>query len=415
MKGPIENLPRQTEENSSFVDAQKTPIHTLYFPQVSNEEKVNTPTPTSESTLAANRQPIHELSLALETTPTITLSPAGSPSPEATPGAEVVVNALNVRSGPGTAYPAIDGLFQGASVAVVGRAENGWLKVHWQEGEQEKEGWVSGKSAYVVTNKEVEETPLLTAEAISPSPTATPRPTPTANPTPVVIIQEKSAEKEVEVCRPVFWGDRNQPEVALTFDDGFSVQAIKTTLEVLRANNIQGTFFVIGSQLKAYPDLWQQAVADGHQICNHTYTHTYLSSLSGEEIKKELARWEVAAGEVLGEEYVGKMKQEFPYVRFPGGAGHNSEGVLKAVAEAGYRPIAWSAETYAAVLKNYNLNADPVAPIAQEVTAHVVNSAGRGTIILLHFNAWDTLYLNATIRGIIEKGLQPTTVSEVLR
>ena len=70
---------------------------------------------------------------------------------------------------------------------------------------------------------------------------------------------------------------------------------------------------------------------------------------------------------------------------------------------------------YIKLLKNYNLNADPVAPIAQEVTAHVVNSAGRGTIILLHFNAWDTLYLNATIRGIIEKGLQPTTVSEVLR
>ena len=43
--------------------------------------------------------------------------------------------------------------------------------------------------------------------------------------------------------------------------------------------NIQGTFFVIGSQLKAHPDLWQQAVADGHQICNHTYTHTCLSSL----------------------------------------------------------------------------------------------------------------------------------------
>ncbi len=180
MKGPIENLPRQIEEGPSFVDAQKTPIHTLYFPQISNEEKVNALTPTSESTLAANRQPIHELSLALETTPTITLSPVGSPSPEATPGAEVVVNALNMRSGPGTAYPAIDGLFQGASVAVVGRAENGWFKVHWQEGEQEKEGWVSGKSAYVATNEEVEEAPLLTAEAISPSPTATDTPLPTS-------------------------------------------------------------------------------------------------------------------------------------------------------------------------------------------------------------------------------------------
>lgn len=89
--------------------------------------------------------------------------------------------------------------------------------------------------------------------------------------------------------------------------------------------------------------------------------------------------------------------------------------MLKAVAEAGYRPIAWSAETYAAVLKNYNLNADPVAPIAQEVTAHVINSASQGTIVLLHFNAWDTLYLKDTVEGIINKGLEPTTVSAVLR
>ena len=92
MKGPIENLPRQIEEDPSFVDAQKTPIHTLYFPQASNEEKVNIPTPTSESALAANRQPIHELSLALETTPTINLSPVEYPSPAATPGPEVGVH-----------------------------------------------------------------------------------------------------------------------------------------------------------------------------------------------------------------------------------------------------------------------------------------------------------------------------------
>lgn len=278
-------------------------------------------------------------------------------------------------------------------------------------------------------------------EANSPTPTPTPAstleielpPTPeptvilksasTIKPTSAVIAQEELGEEkaeakgsdiEIEVCRPVFWGDRNQPEVALTFDDGFSVQAIKTTLEVLRANNIQGTFFVIGSQLKAHPDLWQQAVADGHQICNHTYSHTYLSSLSGEEIKKELARWEVAAGEVLGEEYVGKMKQEFPYVRFPGGAGHNSEGVLKAVAEAGYRPIAWSQETYAAVLKSHDLKNEAVAPIADEVRQHTINAAQNGAIILLHFNSWDTLYLEQTVKGLIDKGLTPTSVSQVL-
>jgi len=258
-----------------------------------------------------------------------------------------------------------------------------------------------------------------------PLPTAGPRPVPTATPTPTVVPQEVSREKVEKIQppeqvdkirRPVYRGDPDQKGVALTFDDGFSAQAIQTTLEVLKANNIKGTFFVIGSQLQAYPDLWRQAVADGHEVCNHTYSHTYLSSLSGEAIKNELARWEGAAREVLGEDYVARMKKNFPYVRFPGGAGHNDEAVLIVMVEAGYWPIAWSVETYAAVLKKYkNLNTDPVAPIAQEVTAHIVNSARKGSIILLHFNAWDTLYLEATIRGIMDKGLQPTTVSGVLR
>lgn len=406
MNGPIKNLPHQIEEDPSFVGAKKAPIHTLYFPQVSNGREVNNPAPLPELT------------------PTVTSFLPELPSPEVTPGVEVVVSALNVRSGPGISWPAIDGLEKGTLVEVVERYDNGWLKVRWQEEGKEQEGWINGKAAYVTANEKVEETPLLATENFLASPANLPRPTPTANPTPVVITQEKliekkievrEAEPEVEVRRPVYWGDRSQPEVALTFDDGFSAQAIQTTLEVLKANNIKGTFFVIGSQLRAHPDLWRQAVADGHEVCNHTCSHTYLSSLSNEAIKNELACWEEAAQEVLGEDYVVRMKKEFPYVRFPGGAGHNDEAVLRAVAEVSYHPIAWSAETYAAVLKNYNLNTDPVAPIAQEVTAHVINSAGQGTIILLHFNAWDTLYLEATIRGIMDKGLQPTTVSEVLR
>ncbi len=225
----------------------------------------------------------------------------------------------------------------------------------------------------------------------------------------------KKAEVEEEVHRPIYRGNRNNPEVALTFDDGFSYQVIKKTLEVLEANNITGTFFVIGSQLRAYPDLWRQAAAAGHEICNHTYSHQYLASLSLEQIKKELVGWEEAAQEVLGEEYITRMKQEFAFVRFPGGSGHNDEEVLRAVTEAGYWPVAWSAETYAAVLKNYDLNNNPVAPIAQEVSNHIIGSSCNGTIILLHFNSWDTQYLDLTVKGLINKGLQPTTVSEVLK
>ena len=251
--------------------------------------------------------------------------------------------------------------------------------------------------------------PLRPTLIVEPTFTSTPQEGPEARPE-----ELKQLETAVEIRRPIYWGNRNNPEVALTFDDGFSRAAIEKTLKVLEENNVTGTFFVIGSQLRAHAGLWQEAVAAGHEVCNHTYSHRYLASLSAEQIKEELAQWEEVACEVLGEEYVERMKQEFAYVRFPGGSGHNDEKVLRTVTEAGYWPIAWSADTYYAVLRHYDLKNDPVAPIAQEVAGHVITSSRNGAIILLHFNSWDTLYLDSTVRGIINKGLQPATVSQVL-
>ncbi|MGI6278261.1 MAG: polysaccharide deacetylase family protein [Patescibacteria group bacterium] len=230
------------------------------------------------------------------------------------------------------------------------------------------------------------------------------------------IKKDSPIEKEapVRVYRPVFWGNRQRPEMALTFDDGFCRQSVATSLEVLRANEIKSSFFVIGRQLEAYPDLWQQAAIDGHEICNHTYSHTYLTSLSSEQIKKEIFRWEEAAKEVLGQDYLEKVKQKHPFIRFPGGAGHKDEQVLAAVAEAGYRPIAWSADTYYAILRHYDLKVDPVLPIAQEVADHVVGASQRGSIFLLHWNKWDTTCLETIAAGIKEKSLKMITVSEAL-
>ena len=227
------------------------------------------------------------------------------------------------------------------------------------------------------------------------------------------ISQEE--EVPVQVREPIFWGNRNRPEIALTFDDGYSQAAIESSLAILRKMEARTTFFVIGQQLRAYPDLWQQALLDGHEICNHTYTHSYLTSLSSEQIKNELSLWEESAQEVLGEEYLAKMKQDFPYIRFPGGAGHKDERVLRVVSQNGYQPIAWSADTYYAVLKNHDYRNEPVDPIAQEVADHIINTSQNGSIPLLHFNVWDITRLEGMIAGVENKDLKITTVSEVLR
>ena len=252
--------------------------------------------------------------------------------------------------------------------------------------------------------------PLRPTLIVEPTFTSTPQEGPEARPE-----ELKQLETAVEIRRPIYWGNRDRPEVTLTFDDGFSRSSVAASLEVLRANEVKTTFFVVGRQLEAYPDLWRQALADGHEICNHTYTHSYLTTLSSEQIKEEIDRWEKAAKEVLGEEYVERMKQEFAYIRFPGGSGHRDNRVLRVVSEAGYLPIAWSADTYYAVLKNHDYRNEPAGPIAQEVASHIVSTSQNGSIILLHFNVWDVTRLEEMVAGIERKGLRITTVSEVLR
>lgn len=61
--------------------------------------------------------------------------------------------------------------------------------------------------------------------------------------------------------------------VALTFDDGPTPTITPQVLEILKKNNIKATFFLIGQNLKRFPKIAQQIVADGHALGNHTWHH----------------------------------------------------------------------------------------------------------------------------------------------
>jgi peptidoglycan/xylan/chitin deacetylase (PgdA/CDA1 family) len=61
--------------------------------------------------------------------------------------------------------------------------------------------------------------------------------------------------------------------IALTFDDGPWPNTTLEVLDILRENNIKATFFLIGQNLKYFPQIGQQVVADGHAIGNHTWHH----------------------------------------------------------------------------------------------------------------------------------------------
>ena len=67
--------------------------------------------------------------------------------------------------------------------------------------------------------------------------------------------------------------DRHERSVYLTFDDGPIPESTPFILDTLRKFNIKATFFMVGDNVRKYPELYEQIVKEGHQVGNHTHNH----------------------------------------------------------------------------------------------------------------------------------------------
>lgn len=88
--------------------------------------------------------------------------------------------------------------------------------------------------------------------------------------------------------------------VALTFDDGPDEKWTPRILDILRDEGVRATFFIIGENGQAHPDLVRRIVQEGHDIGNHTYTHPNLG-----ETPRRLTELELTATERLIEALTG--------------------------------------------------------------------------------------------------------------
>jgi peptidoglycan/xylan/chitin deacetylase (PgdA/CDA1 family) len=64
--------------------------------------------------------------------------------------------------------------------------------------------------------------------------------------------------------------------VSLTFDDGPSRRWTPQVLDILKANRMHATFFMIGQNARSYPRLVRRVVAEGHTVGNHTFSHPHM-------------------------------------------------------------------------------------------------------------------------------------------
>ena len=187
----------------------------------------------------------------------------------------------------------------------------------------------------------------------------------------------------------------DQPYIAMTFDDGPSAENTPRLLEMLKQRNIKATFFLIGQNVAANPDLVRRILADGHEIGNHSWTHPQLSKLSDDRVTMEITKTQDAIKDASG--FTPTL------LRPPYGAitPRQREWVED---RFGLNVILWSVDPF-----------DWKRPGASVITQRILSQARPGAIILSHDIHKQTVdAMPATLDGLIAKGYKFATVSQLI-
>lgn len=185
--------------------------------------------------------------------------------------------------------------------------------------------------------------------------------------------------------------------IALTFDDGPHPRQTKQILEVLDKYDIKATFFVIGINVKNYPGIVEQVIQHGHEIGNHTYTHSHAAKLDADAFEQQILDCE---REIFMQ--TGKSPVLF---RPPEGA--ISVQMKGIVHDLGYVNVLWSLDTL-----------DWAHTPPESISAKIVENATHGDIILMHdyigANSPTVQALEIFIPQLLDMGFTFVTVSELL-
>lgn len=80
------------------------------------------------------------------------------------------------------------------------------------------------------------------------------------------------------------------PCIALTFDDGPDPDVTPHVLDTLNRHNAKATFFLIGLHVRGNEHIVRAIHRSGHEIGNHTWSHSDLSKLTPAQVEKDIAR-----------------------------------------------------------------------------------------------------------------------------
>lgn len=194
--------------------------------------------------------------------------------------------------------------------------------------------------------------------------------------------------------------DTTEKAIALTFDDGPNPKATANILKTLCRFQAHATFFVVGENLKQYPDLGRQIIDAGHELGNHSLNHADFNTLSSAAMKANLQQ----SNEIIRN----VSSRPCLWLRPPGGylSVDLVENIVPALSmKIGY----WS---YVQDSKDWKPGQS-----AEAIAASILKNIAPGQIILLHDgcqNSPETAKaLEIFLPELIKQGYRFLTLSEM--
>lgn len=181
------------------------------------------------------------------------------------------------------------------------------------------------------------------------------------------------------------------PKIAITFDDGPDPIWTPQLLDGLKERGAKASFFLMGKQAEAHPELVKRMQEEGHLIGNHTYSHIQLNKKNRETFKAELVKTNELLMEITGE--------EVQFVRPPYGSWDKSFEM-----ELTMLPVFW--------------NIDPMDWCSTDVSGivkKVTSKAKENSVILMHDEYSSSVSAALEIVDILQKqGYEFVTVDELI-
>ncbi len=193
--------------------------------------------------------------------------------------------------------------------------------------------------------------------------------------------------------------DPSVKAVYLTFDDGPIPEATPFVLQTLARYGIRATFFVVGDNVRKYPEVFHQVVAAGHRIGNHTFNHLgghlWISRhfLRNTKMAQDIINHPPPSpvmDDIEGEESMAAKLANPPLFRPPHGWMRPLQ--YNVILKKGYRIIMWDLVT-----RDYSKRLT-----AEDVLENVKRYARNGSIITFH----DSLRSIDKLRKILPAALE---------